>query len=521
MPEVKRLFNEDSNCMLNSIDITQGIIIKELCKLKINKAPGADGIVPRLLVENAVELSEPLLYIYKKSITSGIVPKDWKKAYVTAIFKKGNKSRSCNYRPISLTSQVCKVLESIVRDSIINHVRIHKLIKESQHGFLKGRSCLTNLLEFLEFVSSYVDQGHPVDVIYLDFQKAFDKVPHRRLMLKINSLGIVGDVYNWIENWLKDREQRVVLLGCNSEWIRVKSGVPQGSVLGPLLFVIYINDIDDSVSSNLLKFADDTKVFRIVSTPNDIDKLQYDLMNLCKWSDDWMMLFNADKCKVMHFGYNNTEADYKIYDKNLDVTKEERDLGIIIQNDLKCRLQCIKAVNTANIVLGMIRRSFVCKDREIILQLYKSLVRPHLEYCVQAWRPHLQKDIDLIEGVQRRATKMIPNLKNKTYEERLNNLHLTTLETRRLRGDLIEVFKICKGLDFVEPSLFFTFSTAPTRGHTLKLVKPRCHLDIRKFSFAHRVVDMWNSLDDDIVACDSINGFKNRIDKFLNGRGFI
>mgnify|MGYP003422120574 FL=1 len=176
------------------------------------------------------------------------------------------------------------------------------------------------------------------------------------------------------------------------------------------------------------------------------DKLQDDLMNLCKWSDDWMMLFNADKCKVMHFGYNSTEADYKIYDKNLDVTKEERDLGIIIQNDLKCRLQCIKAVNTANIVLGMIRRSFVCKDREIILQLYKSLVRPHLEYCFQAWRPHLQKDIDLIEGVQRRATKMIPNLKNKAYEERLNNLNLTTLETRRLRGDLIEVFKICKGI---------------------------------------------------------------------------
>ena len=128
-----------------------------------------------------------------------------------------------------------------------------------------------------------------------------------------------------------------MLLGCNSEWIRVKSGVPQGSVLGPLLFLIYINDIDDLVSSNLLKFADDTKVFRIVSTPNDIVKLQYDLMNLCKLSDDWMMLFNADKCKVMHFGYNNTEADYKIYDKNLDVTKEERDLGIIIQNDLKCR----------------------------------------------------------------------------------------------------------------------------------------------------------------------------------------
>ena len=169
----------------------------------------------------------------------------------------------------------------------------------------------------------------------------------------------------------------------------------------------------------------------------------------------------------------------------------------------------------------MIKRSFLCKDREIVLQLYKSLVRPHLEYCVQTWRPHLQKDIDLIEGVQRRATKMIPNLKNKSYEERLNILNLTTLETRRLRGDLIEVFKICKGFDSLEPSLFFKFSTAPTRGHMLKLVKPRCHLDVRKFSFAHRVVDIWNSLDNSIIACNSINGFKNRIDKFLNGRGFI
>ena len=169
------------------------------------------------------------------------------------------------------------------------------------------------------------------------------------------------------------------------------------------------------------------RCLEFVSNSNDIEKLQIDLMNLCKWSEDWLMLFNADKCKIMHFGYNNNMANYKLNDKNLEVAKEERDLGVIMQNDLKCRLQCIKAVNTADKVLSMIRRSFVCKDREIILQLYKSLVRPHREYCVRAWGQHLQKNIDLIEGLQRRATKMIPNLKIKSYEERLNILNITTL----------------------------------------------------------------------------------------------
>jgi len=150
-----------------------------------------------------------------------------------------------------------------------------------------------------------VDQGYPIDVVYLDFQKAFDKVPHKRLMLKIKSLGIIDKIYNWMEDWLKGRVQRVILLGSSSKWIRVTSGVPQGSVLGPLLFLIYINDIDDSVCNSLLKFADDTKVFSIVSDINDVNKLQYDLKNLCKWSEDWLMLFNVDKCKVMHFGNNN------------------------------------------------------------------------------------------------------------------------------------------------------------------------------------------------------------------------
>ena len=393
-----------------------------------------DEIVPKLLLENAEVLSEPLFYIFRKSLDTGQVPLDWKRANVTAIYKKDDRELPSNYRPISLTSQVCKIFESIIRDNMIEHINVNKLINDSQHGFMKKRSCLTNLLEFLEFVTNYIDQGKPIDVIYLDFQKAFDKVPHKRLMLKIKSFGIVGQIYDWIEDWLKDRQQRVVILGKNSNWIKVKSGVPQGSVLGPLLFLIYINDIDDCVGTHILKFADDTKIYSVVANQEDVVKLQDDLKNLCYWSREWLMLFNIAKCKVMHLGRNNVKAEYEIDGTKLDEVDEERDLGVIMQKDLKCNQQCSRAVKTANRVLGMIKRTFTYLNKENMLLLYKSLVRPHLEYSVQAWRPHYRKDIDLIEKVQRRATKLIPQLKDKSYEEKLIFLDLILLQLDDCEG---------------------------------------------------------------------------------------
>jgi ribonuclease P/MRP protein subunit RPP40 len=193
-------------------------------------------------------------------------------------------------------------------------------------------------------------------------------------------------------------------------------------MLGPLLFMIYINDIDEVVSNRLLKFADDTKLFGVVATAQDIEGLQKDLDNLCSWSKDWLMLFNVNKCKIMHFGYNNHGINFEMNGQNLIEVKEERDLGIIMQHDLKWGNQCLKVAKTANRILGMIKRTFNCLSKEVVLPLYKSLVRPHLEFGIQAWRPYLRKDIDLLEGVQRRATKMIPSLKFKSYEDRLENL---------------------------------------------------------------------------------------------------
>jgi len=232
--------------------------------LKVDKAAGDDNLSPRILKAISDEIAYPITVIFHRSLDTGCVPRDWRIANVTPIFKKGSRRQTSNYRPVSLTSQICKVVESIIRDQLVQHLDYNNLITNSQHGFRKGYSCTTNLLVFLETVTAEIDSKHNVDAIYLDLAKAFDKVPHRPLMLKLRAHGVDGLVGSWIKSWLTDRWQRVCLEGSYSSWTRVWSGVPQGSVLGLVLFLIFINGIDMAVSSNVLKFADDTKLYRVV-----------------------------------------------------------------------------------------------------------------------------------------------------------------------------------------------------------------------------------------------------------------
>ena len=350
----------------------------------------------------------------------------------------------------------------------------------------------------------------------MDFQKAFDKVPHKRLIVRLEEIGIKGKLLSWIKEWLNGRKQRVVINGKASQWKEVDSGVPQGSILGPLLFIIFINGIDDGIVSDILKFADDTNIFVKAGTRDSVIKLRADLQILCNWSEKWQMKFNTEKCKVMHIGANNLKAEYYMEGKKLEEIMEEKDLGVIISSNFKVAKQCIKAANKGNQILGLIKRTIACKSKAVILRLYKSLVRPHLEYCIQAWRPHLVKDIELLEKVQRRATRMIEECAGKTYKERLKIVGLTTLECRRMRADLIEVYKILKGFEGIEEKLLFTRHISNTRGHTMKLYKNRVNSDVLKYSFANRVIEHWNKLPENVINVNSINSFKNKVDKYLS-----
>ena len=334
---------------MTEVDITDIVITAEkvagkLEKLNKFKGSGPDNMHPHLLKETAITISVPLSMIFQESLRSGETPADWRRANVTPIFKKGDRTDPANYRPVSLTSQVCKVLESIVRDQMLEHLEVNGLLSDKQHGFRKGRSCLTNLLTTLEEWTKIIDErDNCVDVAYLDFRKAFDLVSHKHLLLKLQKHGINGQIGNWIKAFLENRKQKVVIRGHESDELDVLSGVPQGSVLGPLLFLIFINDLPKCTECPVCLFADDSKIYCKVPRGNKVlpelegsqEVLQKDLDELYNWADKWKMSFNVNKCKIMHLGYDNGKHEYNLNGTTLLETTEEKDLGVLIDNKLK------------------------------------------------------------------------------------------------------------------------------------------------------------------------------------------
>ena len=374
----------------------------------------------------------------------------------------------------------------------------------------------------MEQWTEILDDGDGIDVAYLDFRKAFDLVSHEHLIYKLSKYGIKGKILGWIKDFLNDRTQRVVIRGTASSTRIVTSGVPQGSILGPILFLIFINDLPLEVLSRLSLFADDSKLFsRIINNRNKKVKygdngskmLQKDLDTVLEWANKWKMEFNVDKCKIMHLGNSNPKNSYNMGGRTLEETSEERDLGVLIDNKLDFGKHIKTIVGKANRVLGMIRVSFECINIPMMYNLYTSLVRPLLEYCVQVWSPYKRKDIILLERVQRRATKMIPKLKNLPYDERLKKMKLPRLYDRRVRGDMIETHKIMSGIEKLDASKLFQRSAFQGRSHPKKLYRKYTRLNVRKNWFTQRVIKKWNSLTEKEVTAEKTSCFKARYDK--------
>lgn len=509
---------------MSQLTFSHKVVEKKLHDLKVNKSPGPDMMHPKVLFELRGIISGNLSNIFQMSLEQGRIPEDWKCSNVTVIHKKGRKDYVENYRPISLTCVACKVMESIVKDHIMQYFIDNKLFSSFQYGFLKGRSTMLQLLKVMDDWTSCLDKGGQIDIVYTDFEKAFDKVSHKLLLSKMLSYGISKELIIWIEAFLCHRTQRVKINNAFSSSKPVLSGIPQGSVLGPMLFVIFINDLP-KVCDQLCKiflFADDSKIYKHITNNNDYLCLKEGCQKVFDWSRQWNMSLNIGKCKVLSLTKMRNTSQKLDYGFELDSHKfitldhveDMKDLGVIIDCQLTFWQHINEKINKAYQMLGIIKRNFRDMDKDTFLLLYKCLVRSHLEYANSVWNPYKNYQISALERVQKRATKLIGVCKNLHYNERLRFLKLPTLNFRRVRGDMIEVYKILSGMyDTLSVPTLFRNLDSRTRGNSLKLKHMHSKYDVRKYSFCSRTVGVWNALPDYVVTSENINSFKNNLDK--------
>jgi hypothetical protein len=293
--------------------ITRKLVVNAIKHLRANASPGPDGIHPIVLKAFASAFAVPLTKIYCKSLNSSTLPMDWKIADIIPLYKgKGNSNSRRNYRPISLTSHCCKLLERILKDWILSHVLSENLLCSRQHGFLPGRSIQTNLLPCMKDWTSALDRGYLVDVIYIDVSKAFDSVSHNKLLNKLYKTNIHSSLYNWISDFILNRRQRVKVNNSYSDYVPVTSGVPQGSVLGPLLFALYMNDLPSVVKNSKVQiYADDTKIYFCYDESVSPLELQEDLDNVVKWFNTWLLEIAVKKCYVLHLSRNGHQPTFR------------------------------------------------------------------------------------------------------------------------------------------------------------------------------------------------------------------
>ena len=388
-----------------ALRITVDGVKKLLLGINTSKAQGPDQIANIMLKTCAPQLAPAMATIFQASIDTGKLPDDWLNANIAPVNKKGDVHLPENYRPVSLTCVSCKLLEHIICKNTYSTKR-NKILTTLNHGFRSGYSCETQLVATVHDLLGKFDVGAQIDMVILDFSKAFDTVPHQKLLHKMRQYGVDGNINAWLCDFLTNRKMRVVIDGEESEAVPVDSGVPQGTVLGPLLFLCHINDLPDSVKSTIRLFADDCLLYQQIKSREDHISLQYYLQNLETWAKTWGMRSNAKKCYIMSINNKSTHF-YQLDGHILQQVPENPYLGVTISEDLKWSLHISKITKKANSTLGFLKRNLKHCPLNCRLTAYISLIRSTLEYSSVIWDPFLQKDIDKLEKVQRQAARFI------------------------------------------------------------------------------------------------------------------
>ena len=517
---------------LPHFDISDEDIISAISSIPSSSASGPDG-VPAILLKNcAKELCRPIKMIWEESFTSGVVPKFYKETNITPLFKKGDRAKAVNYRPVALTSHVIKIYERILRKNMVDFIEKNQLLCDNQHGFRSGRSCLTQLLSHVDDIVQGLVKNADTDAIYLDFAKAFDKVDHRLLLLKMERMGFHQNLVKWIESFLSEREQRVVLDGVSSLAAIILSGVPQGTVLGPLLFIIFINDMQLCVTGSIIRFfADDTRILRHIFNMVDTEILQQDLDSVVKWAKCNNMALHEDKFELLVHKHSSQNAldhlpfailgqTYQVSDGNLLYpTNTVKDLGVIVSTDLSWSPHVNTIAERARKVAAWVLSAFKTRDKQTMMTLYKSLVRSHLEYCCPLWNSSTLADIQQLEGVQRTFTSRISGVGHLNYWERLKALNLMSLQRRRERYIIIHMWKLFHGK--CPNDLQITFSGPSRQGY--KAVVPSLgkssslhNQTLFDRSFAVMGPRLWNMIPSNLHAIEDTLQFKSLLTAFVN-----
>ena len=395
----------------------------------------------------------------------------------------------------------------------MKHVDTYSILTDCQHGFRARRSCETQLVTLTHDLASSLDNGIQTDMVALDFSKAFDRVPHQRLMRKLHHYGIRGSTHHWISSFLTGRTQKVVVEGCSSDNVPVVSGVPQGSVMGPLLFLLFINDLPDKIISTTRLFADDCIVYRQIDRPEDCAVLQEDLNTLVEWESKWGMAFHPQKCSVLSITRARSPItfSYQLKGHVLELQDSTKYLGVDVQSSLSWKTHIDRISKKSNSMLGFLRRNLRSCSEETKANAYFSMVRSNLEYCSAVWSPNHKDQIRKIEMVQRRAARYTTNRFRNTssVSSMLDHLQWESLESRRSKIQLTLFFKVIHNLIDIPADQYLTPSTSRTRAtHSKRYRRFSPSTDSFKYSFFPRIVPLWNSLPAVIAEAPSLVSFK-------------